>query len=134
MKKIYIPLILFSAIFLFVLSCKKEEPVSEKVRLLTQHLWTSDKLLADGQEAGGPGELLEGFKGDAKFNEDGTGYVGIFNGSWALVDDETKLSIISDSLSIVTDLVNLTETSLIIHTVYPTDSLIIDIRMEYIPK
>ena len=46
-----------------VTACNKDK-TSERFDLLTSHTWKSDSLLADGVDAGDPGELLEKFKGD----------------------------------------------------------------------
>ena len=59
-----------------IFSCSKDSE-SEKFKLLTGPVWASDSLLVNGEDASGPGELLENFKGDVKFNEDYTGNFGI---------------------------------------------------------
>lgn len=65
--------------------------------MLTTPVWTTVTLLANGVDASGPGGLLASFVGDAKFNENGTGYFGINTGQWWLNSDETELSIYPDS-------------------------------------
>ncbi len=67
---------------LLVFACSKKEEKSERFLNLTGNVWTTDSLLANGIEAGGPGQILEKFSGDAEFNEDGTGYFGEYSGSW----------------------------------------------------
>ena len=49
-------LILFVIVSICFLTCKKEEEKTPGFKLLTNHTWLSDSLLADGVEAGGPGE------------------------------------------------------------------------------
>jgi len=106
---------------LLVFNCKKED-YSGRFILLTTPVWTSDSLLANDVDASGPGQLLEKFKGDAKFNKDGTGYFGKFTGTWRFAYDETQLTIYSDSLpipSLTTNIVELNEQSLKITTSFP---------------
>ncbi|MZP54018.1 MAG: hypothetical protein GT600_01095, partial [Bacteroidales bacterium] len=43
-------------------SCNKDGK-SERFELLTTNIWVTDSLLADGIDAGGPGGVLENFKG-----------------------------------------------------------------------
>ena len=61
-------------------ACKKNDPNSPNFINLTNHIWQSDSLLANGEEAGGPGQMLEKFNGDAIFNKDGTGVFGQYEG------------------------------------------------------
>ena len=74
-----------------ILSCRKDgkDDESAKFTLLTANTWFSDSLLANGVIADGPGELLEKFKGEVKFNGDGSGEFGGYNGSWYFENDET---------------------------------------------
>lgn len=118
---------------------EKENEQSSGTNLLTSHVWISDSLLADGNEAGGQGDILYGFSGETKFNEDGTGYVGIYEGTWDLSKDGAVLTIDSDSLPAVVSAVvkELTESSLKITTTFPSQTLPIhlyQIRMTFIPK
>ncbi|MBG0858645.1 MAG: hypothetical protein IQL11_04015 [Bacteroidales bacterium] len=101
-------------------SCNKDKK-SERFKLLTGHEWRTDTLLANGVDASGPGQLLEPFKGDAKFEEDGTGYFGDYTGTWWFNADETEVNIETDSLPvpIICDIVELTSVSLKITTVVP---------------
>jgi co-chaperonin GroES (HSP10) len=119
-------------------SCKKDEK-SERFILLTTPIWTTDSLLANGQDASGPGQVLEKFKGDAKFREDGTGIFGNYKGKWSFSPDETKVTIMSDSLilPIICKLVELTNLSLKITTAVPdknNPTVAIDIRMTFKAK
>lgn len=119
-------------------SCKKDNE-SERFVLLTTPVWSSDSLLADGQDAGGPGGVLENFKGDAKFRKDGTGYFGKYTGTWRFSSDETQLIISSDSLPIPVsaNIAELTKVSLKITTIYPTSASpkgFFDIRMTFKAK
>jgi len=132
----FIILLIIAAFF----ACKNdEETKSERFLLLTNHTWLNDSLLADGVEAGGPGETLEDFNGDTKFNVDGTGYIGNFTGEWGFNADETQITIFSDSLLIpvTTNVVELTNSSFKITTSFPSQTMpgtIIDVRMTFKPK
>lgn len=132
-------LVPFLMVFLcLAVSCKKDNE-SERFVLLTTPVWSSDSLLADGQDAGGPGGVLENFKGDAKFRKDGTGYFGKYTGTWRFSSDETQLIISSDSLPIPVsaNIAELTKVSLKITTIYPTSASpkgFFDIRMTFKAK
>lgn len=78
-------------------ACKKDEK-SEKFIFLTTAVWQSDSLLANGVDASGPDGLLEKFKGEAKFNDDGSGSFGNYSGQWRMSADEKQLTITTDSL------------------------------------
>jgi hypothetical protein len=103
-----------------ILSCKKEE-TSENFELLTGPVWASDSLLANGIDASGPSGMLKNFVGDARFNEDGTGYFGKYTGTWRFAYNETQIVITSDSLPIplTTKIAELTGMSLKVTTSYP---------------
>ena len=137
MKK-YTLYLLFITGICFLTACKKEDSHSERFTLLTIPVWTSDSLLANGEDASGPGELLEKFAGDAKFNEDGTGYFGQYTGNWALTHDDEFISISSDSLTIpVTCYIEeLTGSDFKIITSFPvqSESQPVDIRLTFKPK
>jgi len=102
------------------LSCNKEK-VSERFTLLTSHTWASDSLLANGVDASDPGEMLALFKGDATFNEDGTGTFGQYSGTWMFTDSETNLAITSPDLpfALTTHIVELTSASRKVTFTYP---------------
>lgn len=127
-------ILLIAGIFLIV-SCKEEE--SERFRLLTGPTWQSDSLLVNGVDASGPAGLLEDFRGEVKFNEDGTGTFGKYEGRWLFASNETQLTIISDSLQLplTTSIAELTKSSLKITTSYqiPTFPVLL-IRMTFKPK
>jgi len=114
-----IALLLFITGCLFAASCKKSD--SERFKFLTGPVWVTDSLMANGQNAAGPGQLLEGFKGEAKFNEDGTGSFGHYKGTWSFSSSETQLVIKSDSIAIpvIADIRELTISSLKLTTVLP---------------
>jgi hypothetical protein len=102
---------------LLIIACSKEEK-SERLMLLTTPVWVSDSILANGVEPAGSWAFLKRFSGEAKFNEDGTGNFGKFKGLWRLNQDETEITIITDSLKlpIVTDIILLTSRDLKIAT------------------
>ena len=127
-------LIFLILISLAILSCNKDGE-SERYKLLTGPTWASDSLLANGIDASGPGEMLEKFKGDAKFNTDGTGSFGAYTGTWRFAYDETQIVIETDSLPIplTTKIAELTESSLKITTSVPnlTTGITTNIRMTF---
>jgi hypothetical protein len=135
MKKLSYLLIIIGS--LFVLSCNKKE-TSERFKLLTTPTWTSDTLLADGVDASGTGQLLEKFKGDAKFNDDGTGYFGDYTGTWEFTSGETQIKITTNSLPIpiICNIVELTTSSFKITASVPNQALTqtIQIRMTFKAK
>ena len=102
-------------------SCGEKE--SERFILLTDPIWITDSLLVDGIDATGPGELLEDFIGETKFNKDGTGYFGDYTGTWMFMNNETQLVISSDSIPVIhnitTDIKELTSLSLKVTTKLP---------------
>jgi hypothetical protein len=121
-----------------IASCSKDEK-SERFKLLTGPMWTTDSLLADGVDASAPGGILEKFKGDAKFQEDGSGYFGNYTGTWRFSADESQITIITNSLvlPIISEIVELTSSSFKIKTLVPnplipTES--IKIRMTFKAK
>jgi hypothetical protein len=126
--------LLLVAALVTTVSCNKDK-TSEKFDLLTAHVWTSDSLLADGVDASGPGGLLEKFKGDVTFGENGTGTFGQYSGTWMFVDNETSLVIQSPDLPfpLTTHIVELNAISLKVTFVYPTQPPL-NIRMTFKPK
>ena len=121
---------------LLVISCKKDTQ-SERFTLLTTPVWESDSLLANGVDASGPGQMLEKFKGDAKFNEDYTGYFGEYTGKWRFAYEETQIVITSEALpiSITAIIEELTSSSFKITTSYkPAPGISVDIRMTFKAK
>jgi hypothetical protein len=136
MKNI-IMLLIIAGIFT-AYSCNKDDR-SERFKLLTEPTWITDSLLADGVDASVPGGILEKFKGEAKFNEDGTGNFGDYSGTWRFNVEETQLTIITDSmpLPIIADIKELSSISLKIRTLVPNplDALNpFNIRMTFKPK
>ena len=131
-------LLLIFAGCLFSSSCKKDSQ-SEPFKLLTGPVWVSDSLLANGVDAGGPAGILFNFKGEAKFNQDGTGYFGVYTGTWRFAFNETQIIITADSLALplTTQIAELTSNSLKIKTSYPNllnPAAPILIRMTFKPK
>ncbi len=109
--------LLFSTVFF---SCSKDK-TDEIFDLLTSPVWVSDSLLVDGLDASQPGAVLEKFKGEAKFNRDGTGYFGQYTGGWRFAEERKALIITTDSLGmpLTAWIDELTSQSLKISTVYP---------------
>ncbi len=132
MKKVI--LILFPAVIIMAASCGKDKQ-SERFELLTAHVWTSDSLLAGGVDASGSGQMLEKFKGDVTFNDDGTGSFGQYSGTWMFADNETSLSIASPDLPfpLTTHIVELKTTSLKVTFTYPGVTPV-NVRMTFRPK
>lgn len=132
MKNIVALFIIFLSFSIF--SCNKDSE-SERFKLLTTPTWESDSLLADGIDASGPDGVLKNFKGEVKFNENGTGNFGVYEGSWRFAYDETQIVIETDSLQIplTTQIAELTSASLKITTSYPNivTGLPIKIRMTF---
>jgi len=93
-------LIIMAGVFLWT-ACDKDDEPSERFRYLTTPIWLSDSLLVNGVDASIPGGLLEDFKGEVDFREDGTGTFGIYEGTWQFAQNETELLIRSDSLDIL---------------------------------
>ena len=133
MKNIALFLVLCCCLQLF--SCSKDSQ-SDKFLLLTGPIWTSDSLLVNGADASGPGELLENFKGDVKFNTDYSGNFGTYTGTWRFAFNETQLVISSTALPIplTAIIAELTQTSLKVTTTFlvPPDTL--KIRMTFKAK
>lgn len=118
MKNIFLLLIITCCFYLA--SCSKDSE-SETSKLLTGPVWLSDSLLANGVDASGPEGMLKNFKGEAKFNKDGSGNFGSYVGTWRFAYNETQIVISSDSLPIpvTTVIAELTTASLKVTTSYP---------------
>ncbi|HOB84226.1 MAG TPA: hypothetical protein PKX27_02095 [Bacteroidales bacterium] len=103
--------------YLLLSGCNKDDE-SERFKLLTTPVWTSESILANGVEPAGSWIFLKQFSGDAKFNKDGTGSFGSYTGEWKFNAAETEITIITTavSLPIITDIVELTSKSLKITT------------------
>lgn len=120
-------------------SCNKDGK-SERFELLTTNIWVTDSLLADGIDAGGPGGVLENFKGEAQFKEDGTGTFGNYTGIWYFTDNkETDIMIKPDTEPIYfkCKVVELTSKSFKITTSAPdrtNPAKVYKIRMTFKPK
>jgi len=117
MKKLFSILLISVTVLMF--SCKEKE--SERYELLTGTTWEAESLLANGVDATGPGGLLEGFSGVAKFKTDGTGTFGSFEGEWAFNSDETKITINSETLPlpITCSILELTSSTLKLQALVP---------------
>jgi len=129
-------MLLLSAALIF--ACTKKDEKSERFNILTGQLWTTDSLLVDGEDASGPGGLLEKMAGDALFRADGTGYFGQYTGTWYFTNNETQITIRSDSLALplTSNIAELTMQSFKITTSYPTavPSVNLVIRISFKPK
>jgi hypothetical protein len=119
MKNFLISILIIVGLIAF--SCKKEVE-STNFRYLTSNIWASDSLLVEGEDASGPGEILEIFNGDVVFNKDGTGSFGVYKGTWYFAEEETKIVLASDSLGfpLTTNIEELTNTSLKVTTEFPS--------------
>ncbi|MBW6497964.1 MAG: hypothetical protein K0B09_06235 [Bacteroidales bacterium] len=113
-------LLFLSAVLILSFGCDKEDE-DTPFTLLTAHVWTSDSLLVNGQDASGPDGMLVDFMGDAKFNTDGTGTFGNYQGTWRFSQNETQLVITTEELPLpLTALIEeLTKTDLKISTAFP---------------
>ncbi len=138
MRKI---LILGGLIFsLAFANCSKETETENEVEIiLTTPVWKADSLLANGVDASGFGQLLEKFKGEAKFNKDYTGTFGKYIGTWWLSSNNTQITIKSDSLLVplTCKIVELIPTSFKITAAVPNPADIstqVNIRMTFVPK
>jgi hypothetical protein len=120
MKNLLISLLIIVGLVVF--SCTKKEAESINFINLTSHIWVSDSLLVEGEDASGPGGMLEIFKGEVIFNEDRTGTYGNYTGTWSFAEGETKIVLASDSLGfpLTTNIEELTNTSLKITTEFPS--------------
>ena len=97
MKNILFSMLIIAGFIFF--SCGKEDETISFTNLTTT-TWRSDSLLANGEDASDPGEMLEKFKGIINFKKDGTGDFGEYSGTWVFAYEETKIVISSDSLFI----------------------------------
>ena len=134
MKNIALFLVICGCFQIF--SCSKYSQ-SEKFKLLTGPVWASDSLLVNGEDASGPGELLENFKGDVKFRDDYSGNFGSYTGRWRFAFNETQIVITSDSLPIplTAIIAELSQTSLKIKTSYTLSATeTLNIRMTFKAK
>ena len=135
MKKIFFLVTITCCILMF--SCKKD---SDRFELLTEPVWVAVSLIANGVDATGPGGLLEGFVGDAKFNTDGTGTFGTYTGTWEFNVTEEKLILTTPSLpiTITLNILELTSTSLKLEGSVPDlqnlTGPLIEIQMTVAPK
>jgi hypothetical protein len=135
MKNLVLFLILAGIIT--ISACKSKE--SEKFKLLTGPTWVADSLLANGVDASGPDGVLNKFKGDAKFNTDGSGTFGEYSGDWKFNNTESEIIITSDSIPIPisAEIKELTSTSLKVTTSLITPNppyTLLDIRMTFKAK
>lgn len=139
MRKFSALLILLAGVVIIACNKDDDEVVLTPYEMLTGHIWVSDSLLANGADASGEGQLLEKFKGDAKFKTDGTGTFGEYSGTWTLSEDNKQLTIVTQELPlpITAIIVELTASSLKITTGFPdmaNPGETIAIRMTFIVK
>ncbi|HSL86284.1 MAG TPA: hypothetical protein VK861_05080 [Bacteroidales bacterium] len=118
-----IALLVTISVCLMFSSCSKEKE-SQRFKWLTTPVWTTEQLLVNGVSADGPGDLLEGFKGDSKFNKDGTGTFGSYTGTWSFSSDESQLIIQTPDLPIpvITTIAELTSSRLDVTTAFPNQT------------
>lgn len=117
-------LLLIIAALLAFTNCSKDDE-NDRFELLTRPTWATDSLLMNGKDASGPGEIMEKFKGTAKFNKDGTGTFGMYTGTWRFPDKtRTQLVLVTDSLPLplTTSIVELTDISLKVTFMLPVSS------------
>jgi len=138
MKKISLILFAGAIIVSVVFGCQKEE-VDTPFTLLTTPVWATDSLLVNGLDASGPGQILANFRGEAKFNKDGTGQFGAYTGTWRFAQNETQLVINTQAfpVPITTIISELTRTSLKINTEVPdlaNPGQVLRIRMTFKAK
>jgi hypothetical protein len=112
--------LVLAAFVIIISGCSKDKD-SERFSLLTGRVWESDELLVDGQDASGAGQPLEKFVGDAEFKRDGTGYFGQYVGTWFFSNEETNITITSESLLVplTTTILELTSQRFSITTTFP---------------
>lgn len=118
MKNLLISILIITGFIVF--SCDNMEGTIN-FNNLTSNTWAADSLLANGVDAGGPGQILEKFNGIILFNEDGTGTFGEYEGTWYFANEETNIVLSSDSLimPLTTLIEELTSKSLKLTTVFP---------------
>jgi len=136
MKNLVLLIIVTGCIYLA--ACSKDSQ-SEAFKLLTGPVWVSDSLLVNRVDASGPDGMLKNFKGEAKFNEDGTGNFGIYTGTWRFSNEETSIVLSSDSLQVplASKIAELTAKSLKVTTTYPNPAnptTPVNIRMTFKAK
>jgi hypothetical protein len=131
-------LFFLTALVVSLAACTKDDETdNERFTLLTQTVWVSDSLLVNGEDASAPGGMLENFKGEAKFNKDGTGTFGGYTGTWRFLENSTQVKIESPSLlmPITAHIVELTQSSFKVKT-DPIGTLVgpVTIRMTFKAK
>ena len=136
MKNLALLIIVTCCIYLAACS---EDSQSEAFKLLTGPTWVSDSLLVNRVDASGPDGMLKNFKGEAKFNEDGTGNFGNFTGTWRFSNEETSIVLTSDSLQfpLSAKIAELTAKSFKVTTTYPNPAnptVPVNIRMTFKAK
>jgi hypothetical protein len=130
--------LLIFATLIISFGCNKDDK-DTPFTLLTDPVWVTDSLLVNGQDAGGAGQLLENFKGDVKFNKDGSGSFGNYTGTWRFAQNETQIVITTTELPLplTTVISTLTRTDLKVNTAYPNPENLMEtlqIRMTFKAK
>ena len=92
-KKLSFLLIAILSLAILTVGCEDEKDTP--FTLLTGPVWVSDSLLVNGIDAGGPGQILANFRGEARFLKDGTGLFANFTGTWRFAQNDTRLLITS---------------------------------------
>ncbi len=125
---------------MLVFSCnEKEDEEADPYDLLVGATWVADSLLANGVDASGPGGVLEKFKGEVKFNTDGTGTFGEYSGTWVMSPNKKEVTITTVELvfPILARIEEITESSLKITTGVPSaedPQVMLAIRMTFKAK
>ncbi|MDX9928755.1 MAG: hypothetical protein RBS37_02775 [Bacteroidales bacterium] len=119
MKRSVVSVVLVLLVTVFT-GCSKDDE-TERFKLLTGITWESDELLVDGEDESGTGQLLAFLVGDAKFNKDGSGTFGLYEGTWYFTNNETQITIFTPSLGVplTTTIVELTNQKFRISTLFP---------------
>jgi hypothetical protein len=136
MKNLLLPAVIL--ICLALANCSKDSG-PDLFKIITTPVWKTDSLMANGIDAGGPGQLLEKFKGEAKFNKDASGYFGKYTGTWWFTENRTQIIIKTDSLALplTCKILELMESSFKITTAVPdklNPTAEVKIRMTFKPK
>ncbi len=138
MKNLVLLILFMTGMLVFSCNEKEDEDV-DPYNLLVGARWVADSLLANGVDASGPGDVLEKFKGEAKFNTDGTGTFGEYSGTWVMSPNKKEITITTVELifPILARIEEITVSSLKITTGVPSNEdppVMLAIRMTFKAK